>query len=346
MSIVDQAKATAKVDEARHRHGRNGRATQDAAAYAAGIALDKPPRSYDAADLVAMDLPEPLYVVRPYVAEGVTLVCGRPKMGKTTLLRQLAIAVNTAGTFFSAPAERVPVIFLSLEEGERIMRKKLRAGTIDAKSLRGIRLEFEWPQGAAGVAKLRALLVELKVKSRALVVIDSLTRFRMPPSERGNAFTEDYNAAKSLADLCKEFPGLAIVLLHHTTKALPDDPVSSISGTYGLTAAADSYLILLKQGQQYRLHAGGRMWEGDTSDFEIKREGGGWELVGEWESTPSDGLTPKQRSVLDQLKEGAKTAAALARALAVDDSAMRHMCLAMSRKGLIAKVANGWEIAA
>jgi len=47
---------------------------------------ERPARSYDAAALVAMDLPDPTYVSRPWIAEGVTLLCGRPKIGKTTLL--------------------------------------------------------------------------------------------------------------------------------------------------------------------------------------------------------------------------------------------------------------------
>jgi RecA-family ATPase len=305
----------------------------------------RPARSYDAADLVAMDMADPNYIVRPYVAEGVTLVCGRPKMGKTTLLRQLAMAVNTAGQFFSAACTRVPVVFLSLEEGERIMRKKFKSGCARPEALRGIRLEFEWPQGLAGVKQLRELLQEmLGAGEPALVIVDSLTRFRIPPSERGNAFTEDYNTVKLLADLCKEFPGLAVLVLHHTTKATPDDPVSAISGTYGLTAAADNFLILLKQGQQYRLHAGGRLWEGDASDFELRREDGGWSLIGEWDGTAPQGLTPKQQAVLAALKDGAKTNKTLGEITGQSPSALAHLLGAMSDRGLVSRVANGWEI--
>ena len=87
----------------------------------------EPSRSYDAADLVALDMPEPTYIVRPYVPEGAILVCGRPKVGKTTLLRQLGFAANHGGLLFSARCALADVLFLSLEEGERIMRKKLAA---------------------------------------------------------------------------------------------------------------------------------------------------------------------------------------------------------------------------
>lgn len=306
-----------------------------------------PARSFDAAELVAMELPEPVYICRPFVSEGMTLMVGRPKIGKTTLLRGLAMQANVGGTFLAESCAAARVLFLSLEEGERVMRKKLAATGADSATLRGIRMEFAWPQGLAGVERIREWL-EASVDARPpLVIIDSLTRFREPPSARGHAFTEDYNAAKLLADLCKDFPGLAVVVLHHTTKAMPDDPVSAISGTYGLSAAADSYLILLKQGQQYRLHAGGRLWDRDESDFELKREAGHWTMAGGWNyHATAEGITPKQAQILELLRDGAKTGAAMARATGQDDSAVRHMCSALQRKGLINRVANGWGIAA
>jgi len=310
----------------------------------AGSSDERPCRSFDAADLVTMEMADPTYIVRPYVAEGVTLVVGRPKMGKTTLLRQLAVAVNTSAEFFSETCTRVPILFLSLEEGERIMRKKFKTMSAKPADLRGIRLEFEWPQGATGVQQLRDWMGTIPKGTPALIVIDSLTRFRIPPSDRGNAFTEDYNTVKLLADLCKEFPGLCVLVLHHTTKAMPDDPVSAISGTYGLTAAADNYLIVLRQGQQFRLHAGGRLWEGDTSDFELRREAGGWTLAGEWEGTAAQGLTPLQADVIAMLKSGAKSSKVIAEKTGQSQSALSHLMRSMQSRGLVVKIANGWGL--
>ena len=305
----------------------------------------RPARSYDAADLLSMPMAEPNYILRPYVPEGVTLWYNRPKLGKTTALRQLALAAHVGGQFLGEQCDGAEVWFLSLEEGERLFVKKLRALCADPETARGIRLEFEWPQGAAGVTKLRERL-KARVDTRpVLIIIDSLTRFRLPPSDRGHAFTEDYNAAKLLADLCKEFPGLAIVILHHTTKAMPDDPVSAISGTYGLVAAVDSYCVMLKQGQQYRLHAGGRLWDRDASDFELRRNGGGWEMAGEWDTTAPQGLAPKQQQVMDALKSGGKSNKTLAEMTGQSASALSHIMAKLEDRGLVIRVANGWGIA-
>lgn len=303
-------------------------------------------RSYDAAELLAMPLAEPNYVVRPFVPEGVTLWCGRPKAGKTTALRQLAHAVNCGGMFFEETAGDYEVWFLSLEEGERLFRKKLALMDLPGGELRGIRLEFAWPQGAEGVKMLRERLRARAESRPVLIIIDSLQRFRLPQSDRGHAFTEDYNAAKLLAELCKEFPGLAIVVLHHTTKAVPDDPVASISGTYGLTAAADSYVIMLKQGGQFRLHAGGRLWDRDACDFELSRKDGRWHLVGEWDnSTAAAALAPKQQAVIDALKTGAKSNKVLTETTGQSPSALSHVLRKLEDRGLVVRIANGWGLA-
>jgi hypothetical protein len=301
-------------------------------------------QGFDAADLLSMPMAEPNYIVRPFVPEGVTLWCGRPKAGKTTALRQLAHAVNTGGKFLGELCASAEVWFLSLEEGARLFRKKLSMMSLPAEQLRGIRIEFAWPQAAEGVKALRERLKARTDSRPVLIIIDSLQRFRLPQTDRGHAFTEDYNAAKLLAELCKEFPGLAIVVLHHTTKAVPDDPVAAISGTYGLTAAADSYAIMLKQGQQYRLHAGGRLWDRDSSDFELRRNGGGWEMIGDWDSTTVQGTTDDQRKFLDALKSGGKTGRAIAEITGQSESAVSHMGKKLEARGLVLRVANGWGL--
>jgi hypothetical protein len=83
-----------------------------------------------------------------------------------------------------------------------------------------------------------------------------------------------------------------------------------ISGTFGLSAGVDSYLIMLRQSQAYRLHAGGRLWDRDEHDYAIERDAGRWNLTGEWDATVSS-MPPKQRAILDLLADGAKTNRAL-----------------------------------
>ena len=215
--------------------------------------------------------------------------------------------------------------------------------SINSGEFRGVRMEFEWPQAAEGVAKIRDWLKARKSDRPALILIDSLARFRLPPSAKANAFSEDYGAVQRLADLCKEFLGLSIVVLHHTTKAIHDDPVAMISGTFGLSAGVDSYLIMLRQSQAYRLHAGGRLWDRDEHDYAIERDAGRWNLTGEWDETVCS-MPPKQRAILALLAGGAKTNRTLEEATGQSASSVSHMLKVLLSKGLVARLANGWEI--
>lgn len=297
----------------------------------------------DAAELLEREMVEPGFICEPFIAEGLTLLAGPPKTGKTTLARQLMHAVNHGTNFLGEQCQLADVLFLSLEEGARLMKKKLRAMQIESEQFRGVRMEFEWPQAAEGAERIRDWLKARKSDRPALVLIDSLARFRLPPSAKANAFSEDYAAVKRLADLCKEFPGLSIVVLHHTTKAIHDDPVAMISGTFGLSAGVDSYLIMLRQSQAYRLHAGGRLWDRDVHDYSIARDAGRWNLNGEWDEAVFS-MPPKQRAILDLLAEGAKTNRALEEETGQSASSTSHMLKVLLGKGLVARVANGWEL--
>lgn len=312
------------------------------AALGRSVTEQGPARGIDAADLLCKDLPSPTYILKPFLAEGLTLLAASPKAGKTTLMRQVAEAVNCGSEVLGETCAKGDVLFLSLEEGEVLFREKLKLMKIPEANLRGIRLEFEWPQAARGVDRLRDWLKNRSgERSAALIIIDSLARFRLTPSTKANIFMEDYNALKILADLCKQFPGVSICVLHHTTKANHDDPLACISGSHGLTAAVDGYMVLTRKAGEFKLHAGGRLWTSENQDFTLRRSGQRWWLHGAFDEATS-ALPRKQRQILELLGEGAKSNTALCQLTGQDKSAMSHMLGAMERTGLIQRVADGW----
>lgn len=301
-----------------------------------------PARGIDAADLLCKDIPSPTYILRPFLAEGLTVLAAPPKAGKTTLVRQIAEAVNCGSEVLGEKCAKGDVLFLSLEEGEVLFREKLKMMKLPEANLRGIRLEFDWPQAARGVDRLRDWLKSRSgERSAALIIIDSLARFRLTPTGKANIFLEDYNSLKILADLCKEFPGVAICVLHHTTKASHEDPLACISGSHGLTAAVDGYMVLTRKAGEFKLHAGGRLWPIENQDFTLLRSGQRWWMNGAFDQTTS-ALSPKQRQILELLRDGAKSNSALCQSTGQDKSAMSHMLSAMESTGLVQRSADGW----
>lgn len=298
-------------------------------------------RGYRLSDLLHRQF-EPLhYLSEPLISEGLTIFAGRPKIGKTTLVRQLLISLSASTPFLGYPCVETKSLFLCLEEGERMAQRKFKRIVGDS-NVSLIDIRFEWARGIDGLLDIRQYLAENP--DVRLVVIDSLSRFREVQTRNTNQFQQDYEMVSSLHTLTKDFPKLAIVILHHTTKAKADDPMDCISGTYGITAAVDSYGVLLKSGDKYRLHWGGRNWDSDVSDFEVARKDGKWELIGEWDNNLS-GLTAVQQNVIEVLKsEGTVSCTGLSRRLEITkQSALEHL-KKLTNLGVIVRRGNDYSL--
>jgi len=179
------------------------------------------------------------YLCDPWIPEGLHLIASRPKLGKSTLLRQELAAVAGGTELFGVHCRQATTAYLSLEEGDRLARRKFEIAGFSDEALASILVHFNWRRGAEGIDDLRRM--HDRNANIRYIGIDSLTRFRSVPDSRTPAFAADYEAVSALHAVTKERPGLAIRLIHHTRKAKSDDPIDDISGTYGVSAAVDSY---------------------------------------------------------------------------------------------------------
>lgn len=290
--------------------------------------------------LLSKEFPETSYVCKPYFSEGLMIFAGRPKIGKTTLLRSLMLRASNGGNFFGRKCEAISSLFLSLEEPERMAKRKFTLVFEGADTDR-IDLQFGWPRGMAGIDALRDYLN--KYPDIRLVVIDCLTKFRDSDSKAKQQFQHDYETVTALHELTKEFSGLAIVLLHHTTKADFEDPIDCISGSYGITAAVDSYGVIQLKNGKYRLTIGGRYWDEDVSDFELERRDNSWELVGEWDSDVADQPLVRGQALAILKKEGIVTGDGVAKRLEITKQTASQHLNKLLEEGLVIKTNDGWS---
>jgi len=237
------------------------------------------PRGESAFSLTERDIPDPVRLCDPWATEGVCIIAGRPKLGKTTLERQKLAAAATGGPFLDSHFKH-PMLcaFLSLEEGELLTRMKFRQANFPEQALTGIEIFFKWERGLLGCAMLDSYL--RSNPDVQLVVIDSLSRFRTIPDHRTPPFMADYEAINELHEVAKAHPGVCIDVIHHTRKGKADDPMDDISGTYGLSAAADTCMILRNHAEGATIYVAGRLWTRDDTSFILKRNKGAWEMLG------------------------------------------------------------------
>lgn len=280
------------------------------------------------------------YVIPQWLPEGLTLLVASPKVGKTTLAMQIVLSLVRGSPFWGQDVPHGKALMIDLETNERRLRRKLQEAGVTAVDLGTGALFYatEWPRGMLGVDEIaRVLDNDPEIK---LVVIDTLQRFRDSGTGKQNAYAADYDALAPLQQLCKERPGLSVLVVHHKRKAASDDPIDSINGSAAIAGAADGIWIMSRRADQYTLHIQARDWEQDENEFAIERDSGTWRLVA------GPRFTPNQVEVLKLLEQtGGMTGPQLGEALGIHRVAATERLQRMREAGLVRHDGKAWVLA-
>jgi hypothetical protein len=214
----------------------------------APAARERPrPETHTLTELLAMDIPEPRWAVPGLLSEGLTILAGKPKIGKSWLALNLAITIAGGGTALGM-AKVVPgdVLYLALEDRLRRVQaraKKLLRG-LDCAASDRLQIATAWPRlddgGAEFIDEWAAA-----VERPALVVIDVWAKFRPVYEFKGSQYDQDYQHGAAIKEVADR-RGLSVLPLHHTKKAAAEDIVDDVSGTLGIAGAADGLTILTR----------------------------------------------------------------------------------------------------
>lgn len=229
--------------------------------------------------LDAQDLPPLRWVVPGVIPEGLSVFVGPPKVGKSWLVLDVALAAAAGGyALGSIRTTSRPVLLLALEDGDRRLQDRMRAlhrGPLPR------RLDYLTDILPSLVdATIRAWVEHVGTQDAPLVILDTLGKV-MPIALPGeSAYQRDYRAAGALKRITDDHPGMALVIVHHDRKAASDDFVESVSGTHGIAGAADSVLVLGRPRNQSDglLKVTGR--DVTEREYAVTQEGGAWRLAG------------------------------------------------------------------
>jgi hypothetical protein len=192
-----------------------------------------------------MERPEPRCGVQGILPDGLSVLAGKPKLGKSWWALNVALAVAHGGVALaSIPVEAGEVLYLALEDSKRRLQERIKRilSRTNAQAPERLTLATAWPrQDQGGVDVLAGWLAGHS--GARLVIIDTFPKFRPRRQPRRDAWEEDHEHAEELKALADNH-GLAIVAVCHCRKMDAEDPLDSVSGTLGLTAAADAVLVL------------------------------------------------------------------------------------------------------
>ncbi|MDQ2091344.1 AAA family ATPase [Marimonas arenosa] len=221
------------------------------------------PATISAQELETKDFPPISWVVEGLIPEGLTLLAGKPKIGKSWLALQIGLAVSTSGEVLGRRTTQGTVLYAALEDNPRRLKSRMSKSCRCASGWpRELIFATEWPRLDAGGLEATEAWIGQHPNTR-LVIIDTLATVRPASNSRDSLYQSDYQALRGLHDLANRH-GVGIVVIHHVRKAEAEDRFDTVSGSTGLTGAADATLVLSNTSDGKVLYGRGR----DLAEFE------------------------------------------------------------------------------
>ncbi len=217
------------------------------------------------------------FLVDELIPEGLHILAGAPKIGKSWLALWLCLCVSQGQPLWNFTTVQGEVLYLSLEDSFQRIQTRLFDLTEDALPTLHFAIMADTLKHGLE-QQIEQFLTEHPTTK--LVVIDTLQRVRAAGGD-GNLYANDYQDIGLLKQLADKWH-IAILLIHHLRKLHDDDPMNMISGSTGLSGAADSAFVLQKHSRLANvasLHCTGRDIPDRTLKLEFGEEAHIWKLL-------------------------------------------------------------------
>ena len=235
----------------------------------------------DGASLMSQPLRPPNFVVDTLLAQGLHILAGSPKVGKSWLALWLAVTVAKGEPVWNMATRKGTTLYLCLEDSVLRIQNRLFEITEDAPESVHFCMEC-FPIGQGLEEQLETFV--LKHPGTVLVIIDTLQMVR---PIHDTTYANDYRDLSVLKQLADRL-GLAILLIHHLRKEKAEDVFHRISGTTAISGAVDSSFTLVEERRgsgRAKLTCIGRDIE--YRELELERNGDNvWELLSDSRTQP------------------------------------------------------------
>jgi hypothetical protein len=247
-------------------------------------------------DLLGADFPPTRFVVADLLPVGLSILAGRPKLGKSWLALQIAIAVATGTPVLGRPTEQGPVLYLALEDSPRRLKERLlRQG-----APHGMPLHFGPRWAPFHLGGLHDLEYQMSLGYR-LIIIDTFSRAAGGADQMDPAAMNRVLAP--LQELAARYDVALLLVDHHRKSARfsPDtDPIDDILGATSKGGVADNAIGLYRRHGEATatLKSSARDFEGEELALRWEPTTCTWHCAGEAATVAKQ---EQQRDLLDVL---------------------------------------------
>lgn len=300
-------------------------------------------RTITAEDLIRTEFKEPRWAIQNILPEGLTVLAGHPKIGKSWLAFSLSLAISgggkALGNFDTSYGE---VLYLALEDNQRRLKGRLEKLMLSQNyaGLKNLHLSESIPRfDKGGMQQLEEWLN--RYPNCILVIIDTLARFSPALNTRLNSYDND---SRVLAELQRLALGrrIALVFITHLRKQQSNDPLEQVMGSMGITGTADS-IWLLKRGRNEclgTLSITGRDIEEQELALQFEKDTCQWTSLGD---AARHQLGQERKKIIEYLEESRVQAGPkeVAQALNMKEGNVKNLMRKMHASGQIIKKERG-----
>jgi RecA-family ATPase len=297
---------------------------------------------FTAASLRTMTFKAVEYVVPEIIPEGLTILAGRPKIGKSWLALDIALAVSGGRAVLGdITPPQGDVLYAALEDNKRRLWKRIRKimAVPHISWPPALTLTTQWRRlDAGGTEDIREWAES--VPSPRMVILDTLAGVRPDRNSRDTLYDGDYRALRDLHAWANE-TGIAVLILHHTRKMEADDPIDTISGSLGLAGCADTSVILSRNQKGTTLYLRGRDVEEQEHAMLFNAENCRWSILGDAAEVQRSYARSKILTALEESVDLMMTPADLTAATGLPRNTVDQRLHRMVQDGEIVRVSRG-----
>lgn len=266
-------------------------------------------------ELNSVELENPFYIVENILPTGLALLVSPPKYGKSWYSLDLCISVATGTKFIGFNTIKSDVLYLALEDSNNRLQERMRKVLNGRTPPKGMAMSISAEPLDHGLIDQLTQYIRENPETK-LIVIDTFQKIRGSANKGESAYSTDYrecSALKTFADKEK----ICLLLVHHMRKMRDvSDTFANISGTAGITGAADTMIVMSKEKREdinTKLSLTGRDVEMQDYQIQFNKTTCRWSLIGtaeEVEKTKvieeynNNPLIQTIRQLLKQYKEG------------------------------------------
>lgn len=197
-------------------------------------------------ELEKANIEKPFFIIKGVLPTGLSIIASPPKFGKSWLVLLMALSVADGQRFLGFDTEKTTCLYLALEDSAARIKERTEKIMNGKPFPENFIFSIKSRDLSHGLIEQLEMFTQQRPDTK-LIIIDTFQKIRGSMGRGESAYSADYRDTgmlKAFADAHK----LCILLVHHTKKARDvGDVFANISGTLGISGAADTMLVLSRE---------------------------------------------------------------------------------------------------